>query len=169
VKALLIAAVVTVSAPPNTERTCLTQAQVEDLTMFALPPLLEAMASRCGPSLPADAYLLNGGRTLSRQLGAEGSSHWKGASSALSTFVGEKIPAGLTEETTRAFILDLASTELLGKVKPEDCVRINRLADLLSPLPPRNMAGILVTFAEMAGKDKSNGKSKALICPAPPQ
>jgi hypothetical protein len=165
VKSLLIAAAVVTLSPPKTgPHPCLTEAQVEDLTLFALPPLLDAMASKCAPFLPADAYLLNGGRNLSRQLVTESAGRWAGASAALSTIAEDKFPKELSETTARGLVHDLAASQMLGKAGPEECARINRLGDLLSPLPPRNLAGIFVSLAELMKDDK--GKSPALICPA---
>jgi hypothetical protein len=166
--AAVAATVVTVAAPHKGDHPCLTEAQVEDLTLFALPPLLEGMATRCGPSLPADAYLLNGGRTLAGQLGPESASRWPGASLALAAIAEDKFPTGLSEQTARGLVRDLAASEMLGKLKPGECERINRLAELLSPLPPRNLAGIFVTVAEMVGKGDKKRKSAPIICPATP-
>jgi hypothetical protein len=169
-KTALIAALVAAAPAQQAQRPCLTEAQVEDLTLFALPPLLEAMATRCGPSLPADAYLLNGGKTLSQQLAGQSAARWPGARSALSVIAEDKFPPELSAETARSLVRDLASSQMLGKVKPEECARINRVADLLSPLPPANLAGLVATFADMVGKDATKDgkktKSGPAICPA---
>jgi hypothetical protein len=165
VKSLLIAAaVVTLSAPKPGPHPCLTEAQVQDLTLFALPPLLDAMATKCGPFLPANGYLLNGGRALSKQVAAESAGRWAATSTALSTIAEDKFPKELSETTARGLVHDLAASKMLGKAGPDECARINRLGELLSPLPPRNLAGIFVSVAELVKDDK--GKSPALICPA---
>ncbi|MEO7828137.1 MAG: hypothetical protein ABIR60_13460, partial [Allosphingosinicella sp.] len=70
-KSALIAALLATAPAQPAQPPCLTAAQVEDLALFALPPLLEAAATACAPALPADAYLTNGGRTLARTLAAE--------------------------------------------------------------------------------------------------
>lgn len=165
-KALLIAAMFAAAPAEQAQRPCLTEAQVEDLTLFALPPLLDAMATRCGPSLPAGAYLLNGGKTLSQQLAGQSASRWPGARSALSVIAEDKFPAELSGETARGLIRDLALSQMLGKVKAEQCVRINRVADLLSPLPPANLAGLIATLAPTLSKEGDKGKSTPVICPA---
>jgi hypothetical protein len=166
-KPVLIAALLAAAPAQSAPHPCLTAAQAEDLTLFALPPLLDALASRCGPSLPAGAYLLTGGRSLSQQLGAESAGRWPGASSALAVIAEDKFPTGLSEPTARGLVRDLAASELLGKVKPDQCARINHLADLLSPLPLGNLAGVFVTLAELAGKGGKKGKPRPIICPAP--
>lgn len=177
-KSVLIAALLAAAPAEQEQRPCLTEAQVEDLALFALPPLLEAAATACASALPADAYLLNGGRALARTVAAESSSRWAGASSTLSTMAKDKFPASLSEATARGLVHDLALEGMKAKGGQDQCARINRVADLLSPLPPRNLAGLVVLGVELAteddakddAKDKSKSKSKAgkppIMCPA---
>ncbi|HYW15136.1 MAG TPA: hypothetical protein VE891_03140 [Allosphingosinicella sp.] len=171
-KSVLIAALLAAAPAEQSKPPCLTEAQVEDLALFALPPLLEAAAAACAPALPANAYLSNGGRTLARTLAAESSSRWAGASATLSTMAKDKFPAGLTETTARGLVHDLALGGLKAKGGQEHCGRINRVADLLSPLPPRNLAGLVVLVIEIGTEsDSRKAKDKAaakppLICPA---
>lgn len=161
-KSVLIAALAFAPAQPA-PRPCVTQAQIENLTLFALPPLLEALATKCAPSLPADAYLLNGGRALSRDLEAGSDGRWAQASSAMTVVAGDKMPAGLSGRTARSMIQDVAVAELFAKIKPEECVQVDRVANLLSPLPPANLAGLVAAAAEMGLKGDKKGP---VICPA---
>ncbi|HYJ83787.1 MAG TPA: hypothetical protein VEW26_13215, partial [Allosphingosinicella sp.] len=82
-KTVLIAALLAAAPSEQTQRPCLTQAQVEAMTLFALPPLLEGAAKACAPALPANSYLMNGGKTLAQTLAAESSAHWASASPAV--------------------------------------------------------------------------------------
>ncbi len=176
-KSILIAALLAAPAEPA-PRPCLTQAQVEAMTLFALPPLLEGAGKACASALPADSYLMNGGRTLAQALAAESSAHWAGASPAVTMLGGKEFPAGLSEATARGLLHDLVLNGLSTAKGREQCGRIDRAADLLSPLPPRNLAGLVVLVAEIASEDESkekpNPKSKRkpkpgkapLMCPA---
>ena len=180
-KSALIAALLAAAPAEQAQRPCLTQAQVEAMTLFALPPLLEGAAKACAPALPANSYLMNGGRTLAQTLAADSSTHWAGASSAVTMLGGKDFPAGLSETTARGLIPDLVMNGLSSVKGREQCGRIDRAADLLSPLPPRNLAGLVVLGVEIAtveesrdlpagkakGKAKAKPASKApLICPA---
>ena len=178
-KSILIAALLAAAPAEQAQRPCLTQAQIEAMTLFALPPLLEGAAKACAPALPANSYLMNGGRTLAQTLGAESSTHWASASPAVTMLGGKEFPAGLSETTARGLIHDLILNGLSTAKGREQCGRIDRAADLLSPLPPRNLAGLIVLGVEIATveeiKDKPKGKAKAeaersskmpLMCPA---
>jgi hypothetical protein len=171
VKSALIAALLAAAPAEQAQRPCLTEAQVEDLTLFALPPLLEAAATACAPALPADAYLLNGGRALAKTVGAESTRRWAGASTVLATMAKDKFPAGLSEATARGLLHDLAAQGLAAKGAQKECGRINRLANLLSPLPPKNMAGLIVLGLDIAGRERVDAKDKKadgppLLCSA---
>ena len=180
-KSALIAALLASAPAQQAQPPCLTQSQVEAMTLFALPPLLEGAAKACAPALPAGSYLMNGGRTLARTLAAESSTHWAGASAAVAMVGGKDFPAGLSETTARGLIHDLVANGLSTAKGREQCARIDRAADLLSPLPPRNLAGLVVLGVEIATveeskelpADKAKGKAKPapaskapLMCPA---
>ena len=105
-KSILIASLLATAPAEQAPPPCLTQAQIEDSALFALPPVLEAAAAACAPALPSDAYLLNGGRALARTLAAESSGRWAGASAALTTMAENEFPANLSETTARG-LLDL--------------------------------------------------------------
>jgi hypothetical protein len=179
-KSALIAVLLAAAPAEQAPRPCLTQAQVEAMTLFALPPLLEGAAKACGPALPANSYLMNGGRTLAQTLAAESSTHWASAGPAVTMLGGKEFPAGLSETTARGLIHDLVLNGLSTAKGREQCGRIDRAADLLSPLPPRNLAGLVVLGVEIATvekiddtpKGKAKGKAKPagkapLMCPAP--
>jgi hypothetical protein len=146
------------------------------MTLFALPPLLEGAAKACAPALPATAYLNNGGRALARTLASQSAAHWAGASPAVTMIGGKDFPAGLSETTARGLIHDLVMNGLSTAKGREQCERIDRAADLLSPLPPRNLAGLVALGISMATSeeigDAQKGKAKAkpagkapLMCP----
>ncbi len=163
-KSVLIAALLAAAPAEPAKRPCITEAQLEDLTFFALPPMLDGLATKCGPTLPAGAYLLNGGRALARTLEPESARRFAGASAALGAMGSSKLPSGITASTATGLLRDTAASELFGKLTPDDCVRANRLAELLSPLPPRNLAGIFAMVAELGMADGM--KSAPVMCPA---
>jgi hypothetical protein len=167
VKSALIALLLASAPAQQAQRPCLTEAQVEDLALFALPPLLEAAATACAPALPAGAYLPNGGRALARTVAADSSKRWAGASSTLSTMARDKFPASLSEATARGLVYDLALNGL-SKEGRAHCARIDRIAELLSPLPPRNVAGLVVLAVEMFSEDEARDKAKEGKSKSPP-
>jgi hypothetical protein len=153
------AAPVATAAPPPP---CITRAQVSDVTLFALPGILDAAAAKCRGSLPASAYLLNGGQALSRRLAAGAAAHWAGAVAVLRNFGDKKMPEGLSEDTARGLIRDVLAGEILKKTTPADCARINEAAELLAPLPPENLGRLAALFLSLASDAK---KGSPTLCP----
>jgi hypothetical protein len=147
------------AAPPA----CLTRAQVTDVTLFALPSVLDAVAVKCRPSLPGNAYLLNGGHALSERLAASSAQHWQGAVTVLQSFGDKKIPTGIGPDTARALVRDIMASEMLKKTTPADCARINEGAELLAPLPPENIGRLMALLLAVAGDGKKGGPPP--LCP----
>lgn len=142
---------------------CLTRAQVSDVTLFALPSVLDALAAKCRPSLAANAYLLNGGHALSERLSASSAQHWQGALSAMQVFGDKKMPDGISADTARALVRDMMTSEMLKKVSPADCAKINEAAELLAPLPPENLGRLVAVFLSLAADGKKGGPPP--LCP----
>jgi hypothetical protein len=156
--------VVMSKAPPPP---CFTRAEVTDLTLFLLPALLNGAAEQCRPNLPANAYLLNGGRALSQRLMAD-TSHGPGAVSAIRKIAGDSIPAALTPETLRGLAVDMLGKQLLTSVKPADCGALNEAAELLAPLPPENIGGLIAVGITVGANKAGPGGPKVSICPTLP-
>jgi hypothetical protein len=164
IAALAIAGTSAGAAVPPPPPPCLTRAQVSDVTLFALPSILDAVAAKCRPSLPATAYLLNGGHALSERLAASSAQHWQGAVGALQSFGGDKkIPEGISADTARALIRDVLTSEMLKATKPADCAKINEAAELLAPLPPENLGRLIGVVLSLAADGKKG--SPPPICP----
>jgi hypothetical protein len=149
------------AAPPP----CFTRAEVTDLTLFLMPALLNGAAEQCRPNLPANAYLLNGGRALSQRLMAD-TSHGPGAVAAIRKFAGDSLPPALTPETLRSMAVDMLGKQLLTSVKPTDCGALNEAAELLAPLPPENVGGLVAVALTFATHSGGKGGSGPGICPA---
>lgn len=152
------------SAPPP----CLTRAEVTDLTLFLLPAVLDGAADQCRASLPAGAYLLTGGRTLSQRLMAD-TTHGAGAVGAIRKIAGDSLPAELGPDTLRGLAHDMLGKAMLADLKPADCGAINEAAELLAPLPPQNIGGLIAVGLSIAGRKAGKSGANISLCPARPQ
>jgi hypothetical protein len=148
--AMAVAASAAAAAPPA----CVTRAQINDFTLFALPGVIDAVADKCRAARPANAYLLNGGRDLSRRLAEGSGARWQGALAVFRTFGDRKMPEGLSAETMRGVIRDVMAAEALKKVTPFECAKANEAAELLAPLPPENLGRLMALIFELAGQEK---------------
>jgi len=137
------------------EPPCITQAEFRSVGLFLLPPLIEGAAGSCQAHLPANAYLLTGGRQLAASVARDGEAHRQAAIATLVRVGGGKIPEGVSGETMASLISDMARSELGKKMSAGDCREIDKAAELLAPLPPENLVGVIELLARLGMK---NGK-----------
>jgi hypothetical protein len=168
-KALAIAALLTAPSTTNAPPPCLTRGEIQDMTFAVLPLALDATAEACRATLPADAFLLTGGRALSERLKQGSEAHWAGAIVGFLKIAGSKdVPAGLQAETLHALGRDLLNSELRKTLKPADCGFANDLAETLAPLSPDGIARVVVAgFLIARHEQKKADKSFPALCPSP--
>jgi hypothetical protein len=164
----MLAAALFANAPNTvTAPACMTDSEFKDVALFILPGVVDGAVSRCEASLPRDAYLLNGGRRLGERLAGESDTHRPGAVAAIAKFGTGKIPEGVSNETFTSLVRDMAKTQLFKKIGADDCSRINEVAELLAPLPPENLIGVVALLARMGmAKDKT---APFRFCPVVPR
>jgi len=156
--AALLALSQTAAAQTNA---CLTRQEVRSVFALAAPSLVDAAAKKCGPALPADAFLRTGAPAMVERLRAEGKLEGRNVTAAIEKLAGEKMPEGLSEETTQGLVRDMIGAELTKDIDPKDCGVINELVSSLSPLPGANLATMIAAILELGG---SKGKAPFRIC-----
>lgn len=161
-RAALISACVASSAASAAEP-CLQPREAEDLVVFVLPALMEAMARKCSPLLPANATLSRSGTALSMRYRPESSAAWPSAKLAFDKISGGDTLSFLSEDVNRAVIEQASSAAIVAEFKAKDCTMVDRFVGALSPLPARNVAQLVSLFMEIGGKEE---KSPMNICPA---
>jgi hypothetical protein len=160
--AILLASAQSVSAAEP----CLTKDEFNDMSLFMLPAVLEGAASKCQAFLPNDSYLLNDGKARAEQLASAGETHKKGAIAAFAKMGGGKLPEGLSVDTLAGFVRDMAKADLFKKFTGADCAKVNEAAELLAPLPPENLSGLVRLLIEFG--DKGDKAPPFRFCPAAP-
>ena len=140
---------------------CLTRQEVKTLVAFATPSMLDATAKKCAAALPADAFLRTGVAAMVERLRIEGRAETGAIIPVIEKLAGEKMPAGLSEETTQGLVRDVVGAEVAKDIDPKNCGAINELASALSPLPAANIASLMLAILELGGSDK---KSPFRIC-----
>ena len=164
-KSILAFALLANAASAAAEPPCLSEAEFRSVTLFVLPSAIAGTADRCQAHLPADAYLLTGGRRLAEAIGRDAQTHKGPAVGALTRISGGKMPEGLSEDTLSGLVTDMLRNELVKNVNASDCAQIDRVAGLLAPLPPENFVGLLgMLFRE--GIKKGNKRAPFQICAA---
>lgn len=149
------------SAQPLSGEVDLSEREVAQIARFALPSAFQAVQLRCRQHLAADAYLYAEGAALHSRLVAASRGSWPEARDiALGMLTRENSEmAGIfnqmPSETLRPFAEELIAGALASEIEPDNCGQIDRVLELLDPLPAENLAPLLGIIAAEAQKAKA--------------
>ena len=160
---LAIGTLTTAVQPQLDRRACLSDAEATDMVMVVAPEALRIMREKCAAVLPADAALLQTTSPINEGFRAAGVEAWPRALPNLVRVMlanGEAVSAQERNMTRATFSAGMAGI-MKDMIKPEDCGSANRLFTLMQPLPPSNIAGILMEIMHIGMRDDARkGKPK---------
>lgn len=165
-KMLIIVALAAIpgQAVAQSAKSCLTQPEAQALVTYALPSAIRGITTKCTPVLPATTALIQSGPIIAARYQIEADNAWPVARLAFGKISGLDLTGTFGEAAARGLVDAALGAGLAEKVKPEDCAKVDRLVDILEPLPARNMAMLVTTLMEFGGAEK-RGKSPLRMCP----
>lgn len=164
VRAALAASLIaasTASAAQPTAAPCLQPREAEDLVLFVLPSLVEALGRKCSPLLPASATLTRSGTALASRYRPDSNAAWPRAKMAFTKISGGDSLTFLSDELNRKIIEEASSAAIVADFKAKDCTMVDRFMGALEPLPARNVAQLVGLFLEIG---EGEGRSPMNIC-----
>ena len=132
---------------------CLSRAEAEGLMTYALPGVVRSLSTKCAATLPATAPLILGGTVTAGRYQPEADRAWPIAKSAFDKLAGAKMSDLLGDTATQKLLAATITTGVVSKVKLADCAAIDRILDLLQPLPTTNMVMLATALIEFGKKD----------------
>ena len=152
-------------------RACLTTPEAEALATAALPYVLRQTGVRCAGKLAADSPLRRDDSELLRRYDRAADAAWPAAKMAIVKLSNETASALLQSDFARPLLGSLVAPMIAARLPVEDCATADRLVTLLSSLPPRNVAGLVVVAADRARRVRpapgtSNPAAALPLCPA---
>ena len=160
--ALVAPGVAAAQKPPSP---CMSRDEVAAVAGVFVPTVIEGAATRCGPALPAAAFLRSGSQAFAERLRRE--SDWPLARTALARVAGGKLPQGVSDKTLRAFVDEFIAAKVVQDLALADCAVIDRLAGALSPLPAQNIGTIIAGLIKLGAKDDDKGNPFRVCADAP--
>lgn len=153
---------VTVTVP------CVSQPEAEALIVSVAPELIADVGRICATSLPPNALLRQPGGPLIDRYRAEAELAWPQGRGAIAKVTGPDIASLLGGNLARPLLATLVTPVLTKSIEPRDCNALDRIVTLAQPLPPRNLAGLLVSVLQLvdARRIKKGGKPTLPICQA---
>ena len=165
-KLAAIAAVAALSLPATAQAEEMSPAAVQSAVRYSLPHLLSGVRASCSSKLSANGYLATQGDALLARFSQGSEAAWPAAKSALMQ-LGAKEEKGMgamlgqmPDSALKPFVDATISTMVATKLKPENCGDVERGLELLAPLPPENIAGLVGFVIEMAERDDKKKDAK---------
>jgi hypothetical protein len=164
--ALALAAVGQAQAA-QAQQACIAPADLGDTMIYALPIAYDATRVACGRQLRSEGFFTRGGDRFISSFRARQNAAWPGAFRTMKVLLAEEGAKGkagdldilalaqaMPESNLRPFVDGLIGQMIAEEIKPENCGKIERGMELLSPLPVENVAGLMGFAVEMLGLDK---------------
>lgn len=138
---------------------CIPQDQAAALVTFALPTLVQQLATRCGPELPRSAYLTTNASALASRYRPDAAAAWPTAKRAIgqlfTQFLGQPMPPEMDQDLLRTLVEPTLGSLLAKQVDPEDCAVADRAIADVAPLTGRAIGRLAVLGLTVADrKDK---------------
>lgn len=153
------------------QQACVSPADLSDAVTYAMPIAFDAVRTTCASRLDRRGFVAARGEAYIAQFRARQATAWPGALRMLRVFMaGEDtggtdvgaLIAGMPAETVRPFVDGLISQLLTEEIKPQDCARIERGIEVMSPMPADNLGPLIAFIVELS--DVKDPK----ICPSAP-
>ena len=158
-KLAAIAAIAAFALPASAQAQDMSPAAMQAAVRYSLPHLLSGVRATCGSKLSADGYLATEGDALLARFSHGSDAAWPAAKTALMQ-LGAKDEKGMgamlgqmPDSALKPFVDATISTMVATKLKAENCGDVERGLELLAPLPPENIAGLVGFVIEMAERD----------------
>lgn len=157
VLALAMAAVLASPAQAQ-RRACVTAPEAEALALVAIPQIIRETGRVCAARLPAASLVRRGDGPFLARYDAAADQAWPRARAAVGKLALGLADGLLDSDFARPLLVSLIAPQLVGRIDVADCGMIDRLVTQLEPLPPRNVAAIVVTSLSYLKKQRTAGK-----------
>ena len=156
--AAALAAVALLASPAQAQRACVTTAEAEAFALVAMPQIVRETGRVCAARLPAQSLVRRTGGPFLAKYDAAADAAWPRARAALGKLSLGMADMLLESDFARPVIVSLIVPQLVGRIVIEDCGTIDRLVTQLEPLPPRNVAGVVVTSLSYLKAQRAKGQ-----------
>ncbi len=165
---LMLAAMPAMATAQTPTFSCMPQPQAAALVTFALPMLVQQLATRCREELPPTAYLEANSTALADRYRPDAAAAWPMARRAIAQifnqFLGQPMPADMNSELIRTLAEPALAGLLAKQVHREDCGTANAAITDAAELSGRAVGRIAALAATIADR-KGNGIAGVLkVC-----
>jgi len=171
---LALAAMGTAQAT-QAQQVCVAPDDAADAMVYVMPGAYEAVLTTCSGEFTDQSFMISAaGSNFVEQFRAQQDARWPGTMRFFRVFMAREtqddgmaeVIAALPDDALRPLI-DGVLGQMIGKeIKSDNCAKIDRAVELLSPLPAENIAG-LVSFilpeVDLKNPPVCGGKNETVI------
>lgn len=145
---------------------CVSRGDAEALITSVLPDLIDDVGHICETALPPGALLRQTSGAFIAKYRAEADIAWPRAQAGLHRLVGDSADL-LSGSLGRPLLGTLLAPIVTRNVLPSDCGSLERIANLIQPLPAANAAPLFVQVLQLTDAKRRDRTSKPVltICP----
>jgi len=151
---------------------CVDRTDLDDTIVYAMPLAYDAAVAACVGRFSPNGFMATSGNNFIEGFRDRQDATWPGAFRLLKTFMTQSkdkqndaeivaMLSALPEENLRPFVDGIITQMIVSKIQVDDCEKIERGMELVSPLPVENVSGLVTFIAEQA--DLKNPE----LCAAP--
>ena len=166
-----LAALVPAQAQAQAAKPCLTEREVAQMAIYAVPAVVTGVRAKCSAKLSSGGFLATKGDAFAAKYAALQAETWPVAKAGILKFVGGKsgadkandpiaMFAALPDQSVRPLVDAMIAQKIGEAVKPEQCGNVERGIQLASVMSPRD-SGAMIAFVMSMTKPKNPP-----ICPA---
>jgi hypothetical protein len=141
---------------------CLSEREVQAVTTWLLPDGIDGLARRCRTALPTRSFLATSGAALAERYRGESDGEADAAKRALSRVAGNLPLSLFGDDVPGTLIVEAA----LQQMNSGDCVKADRLASLLSPLPRASIGEVAAMLIATGLRNADAGALPIRLCGA---
>lgn len=147
---------------------CLSSAEAESIALVAFPDIIRETGRVC-TALPATSLVRRGSGPFMARYEAEADRAWPAARDAIAKLSDPRVSMLLLQsDFARPLITSLMAPQVVGRIQAADCPTIDRIVTLLEPLPPRNVAGVVVAALQHLRAEQARGTAAVARVPELP-
>ncbi len=163
---IALAALASAQTAQAQQQACAASADVSDAAVYAMPIAFDAARTTCANRLTRNGFMATKGEAFVSPFRAGQTKAWPGAFRLLKVFMAQKsageeasgvdigaVLGDMPESAVRPFVDGLVGQMIAEEIKPDDCGKIERALELISPLPTENVGGLFAFLVEIAKID----------------
>lgn len=154
--ALAVAALL--ASPAQAQRPCVTTAEAEALALVAMPQIIRETGRVCAGRLPTASLVGRADGPFIAKYDAAADQAWPRARAAVGKLALGLADGLLASDFARPLLVSLIAPQIVGRIDVGDCAVLDRLVTQFEPLPPRNVAGVVVTSLAYLKRQRAAGK-----------